>query len=236
MHTRSTLNYQLPQFNASDKPTWLGDINGAFLAIDGAMHENAQNATEAKSTATSALAALNSALELAQNADTKATSALSTANSASTTATAAAETASAASSSAAATAALVASMRVKPIWTNNAIGSALSPTTETIANYSATGKLFTLVFVDNSTNGNFIEAVKLPGAGNGRGSEVDFDLTNGDIIKAYRDITFADSGDNMTIAIGACNILTSDGSAVTPTVDNTKVILAAVYAEELPTV
>ena len=235
MHSRSTTNYQLPQFNGSDKPTWLGDINGAFLAIDGAMHENAANATEAKETSISALAALNGALELAQGADTKATQALSTANSASATATAAAETASAASASAAATAALFNSSRVKPIWTNSDITAALAPATVTISNYSATGKLFKLVFVDSTTGGKYIEAVTVPGANTGRGSNVDFDLTDASIIKAYRDIEFANSGDDMNISIGACNVLTNDGSAVTPTVDNTKVVLAAIYAEELPT-
>ena len=234
-HSRSTSNYQLPQFNGSDKPTWLGDINGAFLAIDGAMHENAQNATEAKSTATSALAALNSALELAQSADTKATSALSTANSASATATAAAETASAASASAAATAALVERVRAHAIWTNATPGAALSPATVTISNYSAVGKLFTLEFIDSATGGKYISSVTVNGANTGRGSDIDFDLTNADIIKAYRDITFADASDDMTIDIGACNVLTNDGSAVTPTVDNSKVILTAVYAVELPT-
>ena len=235
MHTRSTTNYQLPQFNGSDKPTWLGDINGAFLAIDGAMHENAQNATEAKQTSINALAALNGALELAQSADTKATQALSTANSASATATAAAETASAASASAAATAELVDSSRVKAIWTNADTTAALAPTTATISNYSASGKLFKLVFIDSTTGGKYIEAVTVPGENTGRGSNTDFDLTNAAVIKAYRDVQFTNSGSDLTIAIGACNVLTNDGSAVTPTVDNTKVILAGIYAEELPT-
>lgn len=45
--TNKTPNYDLPQFIASDKPTWLGDVNGAMLAIDTAMHDNAENATNA---------------------------------------------------------------------------------------------------------------------------------------------------------------------------------------------
>lgn len=36
-HTNSTVNYNLPQFVGTDKPSWLGDVNGAFLAIDTAI-------------------------------------------------------------------------------------------------------------------------------------------------------------------------------------------------------
>lgn len=36
-HTNSTVNYNLPQFVGSDKPSWLSDVNGAFLAIDTAI-------------------------------------------------------------------------------------------------------------------------------------------------------------------------------------------------------
>lgn len=46
-HTNSTVNYNLPQFVETDKPSWLGDVNGAFLAIDTAI-------AAAKSTADSA--------------------------------------------------------------------------------------------------------------------------------------------------------------------------------------
>lgn len=35
--TNKTTNYNLPQFIASDKPTWLGDVNGAMNAIDTAL-------------------------------------------------------------------------------------------------------------------------------------------------------------------------------------------------------
>ena len=47
-HTNSTVNYNLPQFVGSDKPSWLGDVNGAFLAIDTAI---AAAKTEADSAA-----------------------------------------------------------------------------------------------------------------------------------------------------------------------------------------
>ena len=36
-HTRDTENLGLPQFDATDKPTWLGDINSAMLTIDNSL-------------------------------------------------------------------------------------------------------------------------------------------------------------------------------------------------------
>lgn len=234
MHSRSTYNYHLPQFNADDKPTWLGDINGAFLAIDGAMHENAQNASEAKETSIGALAALNEALERAQTADAKATEALSTANSASATATAAADAAGAAMASATATATSFAKARKNAIWTNSNTGASQTPATATVSNYSATNKVFTLEFIDSVSGAKKIASVVISGEGTARASDVDFDLTTGDTIKAWRDIQFTNTGADLSISIGACNVLTNDGSVVTPTVDNSKVILATIYAEELP--
>lgn len=41
--TNKTPNYDLPQWVAADKPTFLGDMNAAFLDIDTAMHENAES-------------------------------------------------------------------------------------------------------------------------------------------------------------------------------------------------
>lgn len=46
-HTNSTANYNLPQFVGTDKPTWLGDINNAFSAIDTAIANAATTATTA---------------------------------------------------------------------------------------------------------------------------------------------------------------------------------------------
>lgn len=40
-HTNNTTNYALPNFIATDKPAWMGDINPAMTAIDTAMHNNA---------------------------------------------------------------------------------------------------------------------------------------------------------------------------------------------------
>ena len=47
--TNHTTNYSLPQFIATDVPTWLVDVNGAFSDIDTAIH-NAQEAAGAAST------------------------------------------------------------------------------------------------------------------------------------------------------------------------------------------
>ena len=41
--TNHTQNYNLPQFTAPDKPTWLGDVNGAMATIDTTMKANADN-------------------------------------------------------------------------------------------------------------------------------------------------------------------------------------------------
>ena len=46
-HTNSTANYNLPQFIGTDKPSWLGDINNAFSAIDTAIANAASTATTA---------------------------------------------------------------------------------------------------------------------------------------------------------------------------------------------
>lgn len=45
-YTNTTTNYDLPQYVATDTPNWLNDINGAFSAIDTAMHNNAESSSE----------------------------------------------------------------------------------------------------------------------------------------------------------------------------------------------
>lgn len=52
--TNHTTNYNLPQFIGTDKPTWLTDVNGAFSAIDTQMKANADSATSAGTSATTA--------------------------------------------------------------------------------------------------------------------------------------------------------------------------------------
>ena len=46
-HTNQTANYNLPQFVGTDKPSWLGDINDAFNAIDLAIAAAASEASTA---------------------------------------------------------------------------------------------------------------------------------------------------------------------------------------------
>lgn len=46
-HTNQTANYNLPQFVGTDKPSWLGDINAAFAAIDSAIAAAASEASTA---------------------------------------------------------------------------------------------------------------------------------------------------------------------------------------------
>lgn len=60
--TNKTANYDLPQFISTDKPTWLGDFNGAMSAIDTQMKNNATAAASAGATASAAATqtALNS--------------------------------------------------------------------------------------------------------------------------------------------------------------------------------
>ena len=99
-HTNSTPNYNLPQFVGTDKPTWLGDVNGAMLAIDTAVATVSAkaDASDAKAdgavtTANSAASTASDAAPLANTANTNATSALTTAGNAATAASAAQSTA-----------------------------------------------------------------------------------------------------------------------------------------------
>ena len=78
--TNRTQNYNLPQFVGSDKPTWLGDFNGAMSSIDTQMKSNNDLGTTANTTA-------NTALENAGNAQPTANTAQQTATNANQTAT-----------------------------------------------------------------------------------------------------------------------------------------------------
>lgn len=79
-HTNSTPNIGLPQFIGTDKPTWLGDVNGAMSAIDTKIGsiDAAIATTDAKA---------DNAVADASGAVTTATNAVNTAGAASTTAT-----------------------------------------------------------------------------------------------------------------------------------------------------
>ena len=88
-HTNSTANLSLPQFIGTDKPTWLGDVNGAFSAIDSYAGTNDAAVAAAVSDASSAIAQAASAVNTANtanttagNASTAATNAVGTANNA----------------------------------------------------------------------------------------------------------------------------------------------------------
>ena len=54
MHTNTTTNYDLPQFVGTDKPSWLGDVNGAMSAIDTAIHAREVEAGTAQASADTA--------------------------------------------------------------------------------------------------------------------------------------------------------------------------------------
>lgn len=69
-YTNKTPYYKLPQYIGTDKPTYLGDFNGAMVAIDTAMHNNATAASGAQSTADTANALASSASTQANNANT----------------------------------------------------------------------------------------------------------------------------------------------------------------------
>ena len=63
-YTNHTTNYNLPQYVGTDKPTYLGDFNTAMGAIDTQMKANADAASAAGSTATSASNAIGALASL----------------------------------------------------------------------------------------------------------------------------------------------------------------------------
>lgn len=99
-YTNKTSHYELPQYVANDKPSWLGDFNAAMLKIDTIMADNDATAEAANSAATGAqtqVAAMssqlstiqgqvNTAVDTATAADGKATTAQTVATQANTTA------------------------------------------------------------------------------------------------------------------------------------------------------
>lgn len=67
-HTNKTPNYDLPQFIGTDKASWLGDLNPAFLAIDAGMQANKVAAQAAEVSAGEASALAQSANSVANKA------------------------------------------------------------------------------------------------------------------------------------------------------------------------
>ena len=91
--TNHTANYDLPQWIGTDKPTFLGDLNDAFLKIDTGMKTNQSEISGATSDAGNALAkatsaeqAVNTLTPLVNTASKNASQALTTANNAASTA------------------------------------------------------------------------------------------------------------------------------------------------------
>lgn len=80
--TNKTTNYALPQFIPTDKPTWLGDVNAAMLAIDTAMADNHTLAEGANTTAAGAEAKVQAAVDTANEAKVDSAAALQTATAA----------------------------------------------------------------------------------------------------------------------------------------------------------
>ena len=76
-HTNKTPNYDLPQFIGTDKASWLGDLNPAFLAIDTGMQANKVAAQAAEVSAGEASVLAQSANSVANSANNSATKALS---------------------------------------------------------------------------------------------------------------------------------------------------------------
>lgn len=81
-HTNSTANLSLPQFIGTDKPTWLGDINGAFSALDAYAGTNDAAVSAAASDASSAISQAATAVNTANTANTTAGNASTAANNA----------------------------------------------------------------------------------------------------------------------------------------------------------
>ena len=75
-HTNKTPNYELPQFIGTDKASWLGDLNPAFLAIDTGMQANKVSAQAAEVSAGEASALAQSANSIANSANSAANNAL----------------------------------------------------------------------------------------------------------------------------------------------------------------
>lgn len=67
-HTNETTNLKLPQFIGSDIPSWLTDINQAFLSIDTGVGNIKTTVADADGKAESASEVANSALTSANNA------------------------------------------------------------------------------------------------------------------------------------------------------------------------
>lgn len=171
-YTNSTPNYALPQWIGTDKPTFLGDFNSAFSAIDTQMKANADASTAATATA-------NSAAATATSANTNATTALNTANSAASEAASATSAAASATSTAnTASTDAAAALRASAANTIENLAPAYDPT----LTYNV-GDLVT--FIDEQNSGKLykcIVAVSYPEAFNINKWD---DVTTSEVFEAY---------------------------------------------------
>lgn len=68
--TNKTTHYDLPQWIGTDKPTFLGDLNGAFATIDTKLYTAVTNAENANNNASSAAGAVSAMQEDVNNLKT----------------------------------------------------------------------------------------------------------------------------------------------------------------------
>ena len=98
--TNKTTVYELPIFVPTDKPTWLGDFNGAMNSIEAGLIDAKNSSTTVIQTANTALNIANQAETNVQSATTAANNAVALANTANTNATEAKTSASGATTTA----------------------------------------------------------------------------------------------------------------------------------------
>lgn len=171
--TNETSNYDLPLFIGTDKPSWLGDFNGAMNAIDTAIKGRADDissltsrVTATETVANTAASNASTALTNASNASTAANAAQSTADNAATAASGAQSTANTAVSNAA----------TAQSTANTASSTATSALTLANSNAAAIAKLNLTVFenFDNtevtSTAGSVASLTSVSVATNSDGS------------------------------------------------------------------
>lgn len=157
--TNKTPNYDLPQFVATDKPTWLGDVNDAFSKIDAGMEAN-------KTSGESVVTRVTSLEETSAQHTTQIAEVTQTANTAGQTATAAqtaAETAGRLAQAAQGTADGIAeSLNLNTVKEFN--GSQMNTTSCTVESRSIAwsarnaentiGKIYGLIYVESVTGGS----------------------------------------------------------------------------------
>lgn len=157
--TNKTPNYDLPQFVAQDKPTWLGDVNDAFSKIDAGMEAN-------KTSGESVVTRVTSLEETTSQHTTQIAEVTQTANTAGQTATAAqtaAETAGRLAQAAQGTADRIAeSLNLDTVKYYN--GTMLQTTSCTVEqrsnvwsarnNENTLGKVYGVIYVESVTGGS----------------------------------------------------------------------------------